>query len=233
MKKGDKKKRELQQALKELTVEKGYANVTMKDIGERVGLSVGGLYHHYHDVEDIFADLIASEVYEAFKGIGNFDGLMTVVDAYFEQEKRELLSEEISINIQMLEDYFSHPEQERHTLMKASHDEVVQKLSAILLPVYKDEKAVKKFSEHIFITLQGLVVLLASGAATEQKVDCEFDELREFLNKKWMKKLRNYMTIGISYNLNRMGLKMSILVRRSICMLLIKSLSEKYNSCLS
>lgn len=188
MKKGDKKKRELQQALKELSVEKGYANVTMKDIGERVGLSVGGLYHHYHDVEDIFADLIASETSEfseAFEGIGSFDGLMTVVDAYFEQEKRELLSEEISINIQMLEYYFSHPEQERHTLMKASHDEVVQKLSAILLPVYKDEKAVKELSEHIFITLQGLVMLSASGAATEQKVDCEFDELREYLNKKY------------------------------------------------
>nr|MCR5002411.1 TetR/AcrR family transcriptional regulator [Lachnospiraceae bacterium] len=50
MEKGNKKKRELQNALKMLAIEKGYANVTMKDIGEYIGLSVGGLYHHYHDV---------------------------------------------------------------------------------------------------------------------------------------------------------------------------------------
>ena len=59
MEKGNKKKSELQNALKMLAIEKGYANVTMKDIGEYVGLSVGGLYHHYHDVEEIFNDLIS------------------------------------------------------------------------------------------------------------------------------------------------------------------------------
>ena len=58
MEKGNKKKRELQNALKMLATEKGYANVTMKDIGEYVGLSVGGLYHHYHSVDEIFSDLI-------------------------------------------------------------------------------------------------------------------------------------------------------------------------------
>ncbi len=61
MGKGNRKKRELQNALKMLAIEKGYANVTMKDIGEYVGLSVGGLFHHYQDVEEIFQDLIDSE----------------------------------------------------------------------------------------------------------------------------------------------------------------------------
>lgn len=188
MKKGDRKKRELQQALKELSAEKGYANVTMKDIGERVGLSVGGLYHHYHDIEDIFADLIASEtgeVFGSFEGIEGFDDFMTVVDAYFEQEKKELLAEETSINVQMLEYYFSHPEKERYVLMRASHDEVMQKLSGVLLPVYKDKAAVRDIAEHIFITLQGLVMLSAGGAATEPGVDYEFSLLREFLVKRF------------------------------------------------
>ena len=36
MEKGNRKKRELQNALKMLAIEKGYANVTMKDIGEYV-----------------------------------------------------------------------------------------------------------------------------------------------------------------------------------------------------
>lgn len=188
MKKGDKKKQELQQALKELSVEKGYANVTMKDIGKRVGLSVGGLYHHYHSIEEIFGDLIESEteeVYGSFDGITDFDTFMVAVDAYFKQEKKELLSEEMSINIQMLEYYFSFPEQKRLSIMKASHDEAVKRLAGILLPVYKDKKLTEELTEHIYVTLQGLVILSASGVATAERVDSEFRELKEFLRKNY------------------------------------------------
>ena len=71
MEKGNKKKRELQNALKMLAIEKGYANVTMKDIGEYVGLSVGGLYHHYHDVEEIFGGLLESETGDVWDGFSN------------------------------------------------------------------------------------------------------------------------------------------------------------------
>ena len=76
------KERILDEALT-LFSEKGYANVTMKDIGEYVGLSVGGLYHHYHDVDEIFNDLIASEtgdVWDGFSDVKSFSSLFKVVE---------------------------------------------------------------------------------------------------------------------------------------------------------
>ncbi len=185
MEKGNKKKRELQNALKILSIEKGYANVTMKDIGEYVGLSVGGLYHHYHDVEEIFGDLIASEtgdVWDGFSDIKSFDEFMDALDSYFEAEKRELLGEVPSVNTLMYEYYFSKPEDERVIIMKKSHDEVVSEMAKILVKVYKDKKLCRRMSEHICIVLQGLTNLSFSGCISKKTIEEEFTMLKTYLN---------------------------------------------------
>ena len=138
MEKGNRKKKELQNALKMLAIKKGYANVTMKDIGEYVGLSVGGLYHHYHDIEEIFGDLIESEtsdVWEGFSNVKSFDELMNAIDGYFDAEKKELLGQVPSVNTLMYEYYFSKPEAERIVIMKISHDEVISQMTKILKKV--------------------------------------------------------------------------------------------------
>lgn len=188
MEKGNKKKREIQNALKMLAIEKGYANVTMKDIGEYVGISVGGLYHHYHDVEEIFRDLIASEtgdVWAAFTEVKSFDELMNALDAYFEAEKKELLGEVPSINTLMYEYYFSKPEAERIIIMKASHDEVVSEMVQILSVVYKDRRLRLRLSEHICVVLQGLTHLSFSGCITRKIIEDEFAMLMIYLKNNY------------------------------------------------
>ncbi len=184
MVKGNKKKRELQSALKMLAIKKGYANVTMKDIGEYVGLSVGGLYHHYHDVEEIFGDLIASEtgdVWKGFSDVKSFDELMTTLDAYLDAEKKELLGEVPSVNTLMYEYYFSKPEAERVAIMKAAHDEVISEMTKILKTVYKDRKLCIRMSEHICVVLQGLTNLSFSGCISKRIIEDEFAMLKEYL----------------------------------------------------
>lgn len=184
MEKGNKKKRELQNALKMLAIEKGYANVTMKDIGEYVGLSVGGLYHHYHDVEDIFRDLIESEtgdVWDGFADISSFDELMDALDAYFDAEKKEMLGQVPSVNTLMYEYYFSKPEAERVAIMKTAHDEVISKMTKILKTVYKDKKLCIKMSEHICVVLQGLTNLSFSGCITKKIIEDEFEVLKAYM----------------------------------------------------
>ena len=188
MEKGNKKKRELQNALKMLAIEKGYANVTMKDIGEYVGLSVGGLYHHYHDVEEVFMDLIASEtgdVWDGFSGVKSFDELMNALDAYFDAEKKELLGQVPSVNTLMYEYYFSKPEAERVIIMKTAHDEVVSEMSKILGKVYKDKKLSIRISEHICVVLQGLTSLSFSGSISKKIIEEEFKMLKLYLKNNY------------------------------------------------
>lgn len=184
MEKGIQKKRELQKALKMLAIEKGYGNVTMKDIGEYAGLSVGGLYHHYHDVEEIFMDLIASEtgdVWDMFSEVKTFDELMNVLDSYFEAEKKELLGEVPSVNELMYEYYFSKPEAQRIVIMKQSHDAVVSEMAKILNKVYADKRLSLKMSEHICVVLQGLTTLSFSGCITRKIIEEEFTMLNSYL----------------------------------------------------
>lgn len=184
MEKGNKKKRELQNALKMLAIEKGYANVTMKDIGEYVGLSVGGLYHHYHDVEKIFRDLLASEtgdVWEGFSNVKSFDELMDALDAYFDAEKKELLGQVPSVNTLMYEYYFSKPEAQRIIIMKQAHDTVVSEMAKILGKVYENKKLSLRMSEHICVVLQGLNHLSFSGCISKKIIEDEFAMLKAYL----------------------------------------------------
>lgn len=188
MEKGNKKKRELQNALKMLAIEKGYANVTMKDIGEYVGLSVGGLYHHYHDVEEIFRDLLASEtgdVWEGFSNVKSFDELMDALDVYFDAEKKELLGQVPSVNTLMYEYYFSKPESERIIIMKQAHDTVVSEMAKILGKVYKNKKLSLRISEHICIELQGLNHLSFSGCISKKIIEDEFAMLKAYLKNSY------------------------------------------------
>ena len=188
MEKGNKKKREIQNALKLLAIEKGYAYVTMKDIGEYVGLSVGGLYHHYHDVEEVFRDLIVSEtgdVWDGFSDVKGFEDFMCALESYFEAEKKELLGDVPSVNTLMYEYYFSKPEAERVIIMKAAHDEAVSKMSKILSIVYRDKKLRIRMSEHICVVLQGLTHLSFSGCITRKIIEDEFTMLMIYLKNNY------------------------------------------------
>lgn len=184
MEKGNKKKRELQNALKMLAIEKGYANVTMKDIGEYVGLSVGGLYHHYHDVEEVFRDLLASEtgdVWEGFSNVNSFDELMDALDIYFNAEKKELLGQVPSVNTLMYEYYFSKPQAQRIIIMQQAHDAAVSEIAGILAKVYEDKRLSRRVAEHICIVLQGLNHLSFSGCISKKIIDDEFAMLKAYI----------------------------------------------------
>lgn len=52
------KKRAITSAAYELCLEKTVSTVTMQDIINRTGLSQGGIYRFYHDIDEIFGDML-------------------------------------------------------------------------------------------------------------------------------------------------------------------------------
>lgn len=56
--KGDKTRQIIREKAYQLFAQKGYKEVTMKDICELTGLSRGGLYRHYESTEQIFLEII-------------------------------------------------------------------------------------------------------------------------------------------------------------------------------
>lgn len=56
--KGEKTKQYIREKAYQLFAEKGFKEVTMKDICELTGLSRGGLYRHYESTEQIFLEIV-------------------------------------------------------------------------------------------------------------------------------------------------------------------------------
>ena len=56
--KGDKTRQIIREKAYQLFAQKGFKEVTMKDICELTGLSRGGLYRHYESTEQIFLEIV-------------------------------------------------------------------------------------------------------------------------------------------------------------------------------
>ncbi len=54
------RKTQICNAARTLFIEKGFENTTMKDIKEKTGISIGGLYYHYENIYDVLKDVIMS-----------------------------------------------------------------------------------------------------------------------------------------------------------------------------
>ena len=56
--KGERTHQSILQAAYELFLEKGYAATSMREIAERTGLALGGIYNHFENKEAIFSELV-------------------------------------------------------------------------------------------------------------------------------------------------------------------------------
>lgn len=110
--KGEKTKHFICEAAFRLFAEKGFKDVTMKDICEKTGLSRGGLYRHYDSTSQIFLELIhtlmadqQNEFEEKIKAkVPAREILLHVLDRY----ETEMLDREHSLSIAIYE-FFSGP----------------------------------------------------------------------------------------------------------------------------
>ncbi|MDI6769243.1 MAG: TetR/AcrR family transcriptional regulator [Anaerolineales bacterium] len=56
--KGERTRQAVMDAAYELFLEKGYAATSMRQIAERAGLALGGIYNHFPNKEAIFGELV-------------------------------------------------------------------------------------------------------------------------------------------------------------------------------
>ena len=59
--KGERTRQSVVDAAHQLFIEKGYAGTSMRDIAERSGLALGGIYNHFPNKEAIFSEVIISK----------------------------------------------------------------------------------------------------------------------------------------------------------------------------
>ena len=110
---GDRTKQEIRDKAYRLFVEKGFKEVTMKDICERTGLSRGGLYRHYESTEQIFLEIVNAfsdkQKEEVFAKIERRIPAVTILEEILSRYAGEMIDDENSISLAIYE-FFSNPE---------------------------------------------------------------------------------------------------------------------------
>ncbi len=186
MKKGNKKKTEIQKVTKELIIEKGYGAVTMSEIGQVLQLSAGGLYYHYHSVEEIFLDIVTNEtrqVWDLFSEADTIDSLILAFKQYFELEKADLLDADNTLNAIFYQYYYSFPLTVRKEKMGAAYSETIGMITEILNKVYHSPQVAECLANHIYVMLQGLNMLAMTGQIKEETIDREFQETEKLMSR--------------------------------------------------
>lgn len=107
--KGDNTKRLICEEAYKLFAEKGYKDVTMKDICERTGLSRGGLYRHYESTEQIFLEIVDGlnnrQKNEFSAKIQQCMPAVEILDAILSRYKDEMIDDKNSLSIAIYEFY--------------------------------------------------------------------------------------------------------------------------------
>ena len=121
-KKGDGTKALIRKAALILFVQRGFKDVTMKDICEATGLSRGGLYMHYGSTRQIFADIIneimSSLENECTSKIENGLSAILILDELLERYQSEMLDRSASLGLAFYEYYSSMPLSDNNALLK-------------------------------------------------------------------------------------------------------------------
>jgi len=121
-KKGDETKAFIRNTAKALFAQKGFKEVTMKDICQLTGLSRGGLYRHYDSTHQIFSE-IAEEMMTVQKDefaskIENGVPAVRILEEVLERYRVEMLDSENSLSLAIYEYYSSIPMSDNTALAK-------------------------------------------------------------------------------------------------------------------
>lgn len=110
--KGDKTKELIREKAAVLFAQKGFKEVTMKDICEASGLSRGGLYRHYKSTEQIFSELmdclLKTQENEFTVKMEQGQSAVRILDEILKRYQDEMIDSGASLSVAIYE-YFSRP----------------------------------------------------------------------------------------------------------------------------
>ena len=173
------KKQHILDSARKVFVEKGFKNVTMKDIVEASEISRGGLYLYFDNTEQILLDILQMEAEEAddlFTGhISEEDTAADILTLFLKEQKKELLQKKDNLTVAVYEYFFAHQSTEKNNMMRRQFDagvKVLEKLieAGIASGEFYCENP-KGAASNIMYVLEGMKVNAQTFGITEKMVD--------------------------------------------------------------
>ena len=181
---GDKsaqKQRYILEKARQVFMEKGYKNVTMKDIVEACDISRGGLYLYFNSTAEIFREVLHMESEEAddvFSDSIREDATATEILALFlKEQKKELLSKKDNLAIATYEYYFGEDVPKKDNILKRQFDSAVKIIEKLIETGVENGEFYcedcRSAARNIMFLLEGLKISAHTIGVTPEMVDRE------------------------------------------------------------
>ncbi len=181
---GEKSVRKKQFILKkarEVFAERGYKDVTMKDIVDACQISRGGLYLYFDSTKEIFLEVLNTKddggenVFA--KALDENATSADLLALFLQEQKRELCNLDGSLTIAMYEFFFSNKMDKSENLMHAQFDSAVRVIEKLIADGVKSGEFVcddpKGAARNMMYVLEGLRVMSQTVGITEKAVNKE------------------------------------------------------------
>ncbi len=128
--KSEQKRKLIIETARNVFIEKGFKNVTMKDIVEACDISRGGLYLYFNSTKELFLEVLkleASETDDVFSNNIPEDATAADILALFlKEQKKELLRKKNNLTMATYEFYFSEEVSRKDNILKKQFDSAVK-----------------------------------------------------------------------------------------------------------
>lgn len=175
------KKRYIVETARKVFMEKGYKEVTMKDVVEACQISRGGLYIYFSSTQELFEEVLKLEHEEAddvfADSITDETAPSDIMAVFLKEQKRELLSRKPSLTKAIYEYYFVNRIPARDNPIKKQFDTAVLVIEKLILAgmetgeFYCDDP--RGAASNIMYVLEGLKIAAQTRGITEAAVDRE------------------------------------------------------------
>lgn len=172
------KKQYILETARKVFVEKGYKNVTMKDIVEACDISRGGLYLYFGSTEELLLAVLqkdAEEIDDVFSvSIVEEDSAAEILTLFLKEQKKELLRKKNNLTMAVYEYAFENKEKKDQMMRKQFEAgvRVLEKLieSGIASGEFYCENP-KGAANNIMYVLEGMKINSQTMGITEAMVD--------------------------------------------------------------
>lgn len=179
--KSSQKKQFIMETARGIFMEKGYKDVTMKDIVEACGISRGGLYLYFESTKEIFQEVLKLESQEtddlfAVKIQENATAA-DIMALLLKEQKKELLRKKNSLTIAIYEYYFANKPGKKENGLREQFEGAVSVLEKLITDGVESGEFYCEdplgCARNIMYVLEGLKVASHTMGVTEKMVDDE------------------------------------------------------------
>ncbi|MDE6388031.1 MAG: TetR/AcrR family transcriptional regulator [Lachnospiraceae bacterium] len=173
------KKQYILDTARRVFAEKGYKNVTMKDIVEACEISRGGLYLYFDSTEQILLEILQMEAQETDDvftvQITQEDTAADILLLFLKEQKKELLQKKSSLTVAVYEYFFAHKSTDKNNMLRKQFDAGVKVLEKLIEAgiasgeFYCEDP--KGAASNIMYVLEGMKINAQTFGITEKMVD--------------------------------------------------------------